>query len=131
MFNFNIMKKILLICTLAIFVLPFTSEAKKLKAYLSYYTFNTPEQEPYLETHISINGNSVKYSKNKKNLYQGSIGITMLIKQDDKIVSAEKYNILSPEINDTLNINSNFIDQKRYKLPNGKYTFELSESCPM
>ncbi len=126
MFNFNIMKKILLICTLAIFVLPFTSEAKKLKAYLSYYTFNTPEQEPYLETHISINGNSVKFSKNKKNLYQGSVGITMLIKQGDNIISAERYNILSPELTDTLTVNSNFIDQKRYKLKNGKYSFELT-----
>jgi GWxTD domain-containing protein len=120
------MKKILLICTLAIFVLPITSEAKKLKAYLSYYTFNTPEQEPYLETHISVNGNSVEYTKNKKNLFQGSIGITIIIKQDELIISAEKFNLLSPELTDTTNIASNFIDQKRYKLPNGKYNFELT-----
>ncbi len=120
------MKKILLICTLAIFVLPITSEAKKLKAYLSYYTFNTPEQEPYLETHISVNGNSVEYTKNKKNLFQGSIGITLIIKQDERIISAEKFNLLSPELTDTTNIASNFIDQKRYKLPNGKYNFELT-----
>ncbi len=120
------MKKILLICTLAIFVLPITSEAKKLKAYLSYYTFNTPEQEPYLETHISVNGNSVEYTKNKKNLFQGSIGITLIIKQDERIISAEKFNLLSPELTDTTNIGSNFIDQKRYKLLNGKYNFELT-----
>lgn len=120
------MKKLLLMCTLGILLIPFSSDAKKLKAYLSYYTFNTPEQEPYLETHISVNGNSVEYLKNTKNIYQGSIGITMVIKQDDKIITAEKYNLLSPELKDTLNISSNFIDQKRYKLPNGKYTFELS-----
>jgi GWxTD domain-containing protein len=120
------MKKILLISTLVLFIIPITTEAKKLKAYLSYYTFNTPEQEPYLETHISVNGNSVEYAKNKKNLFQGSIGITIIIKQNEQIISAEKFNLLSPELTDTVNVSSNFIDQKRYKLPNGKYNFELT-----
>lgn len=121
-----VMKKILLMCAMGILIMPISSEAKKLKAYLSYYTFNTPEQEPYLETHISVNGNTVEYLKNAKNIYQGSIGITMVIKQEDKIILAEKYNLLSPELKDTLSISSNFIDQKRYKLANGKYSFELS-----
>lgn len=120
------MKKIIYICLFSILMIPTNTQAKKLKAYLSYYTFNTPEQEPYLETHISVIGNTVKYVKNSANKYQGSIGITLLIKQDDKILAAEKYNLLSPELTDTLTINSNFIDQKRFKLENGKYTFELN-----
>ena len=100
------------------------SEAKNLKAYLSYYTFNTPDNSPYLETHISVIGNSVKYTKLKNNSYQGSIGITILIKQEDKIIKADKLNLLSPELLDTLQA-SNFLDQKRFNLPNGKYTLQL------
>jgi GWxTD domain-containing protein len=124
--KFKVMKKILLLCALAIFILPSFSEAKKLKAYLSYYTFNTPEQKPYLETHISILGNSVANIKLANKNYQGSIGITMLIKNGDKIIKAEKYNLLSPEYKDTVNVTNNYLDQKRYNLPNGKYSFELS-----
>lgn len=120
------MKKIFILSLLVLIALPSLTQAKKLKAYLSYYTFNTPEQEPYLETHISVLGNSVEYLKNKKNQFQGSIGITMVIKKGDSIIAAEKYNLLSPELKDTSNIKENFIDQKRYKLNNGKYTFELS-----
>jgi GWxTD domain-containing protein len=124
--NFINMKKIILLFCAVIFLLPLNTEAKKLKAYLSYYTFNTPEQEPYLETHISVLGNTVANIKLKNNKFQGSIGITMVIKQAEKIISAEKYNLLSPEYTDTINISNNYIDQKRYKLPNGKYTFELT-----
>lgn len=99
-------------------------QAKNLKAYLSYYTFNTPENQPYLETHISVLGNSVQYIRTVNNTYQGSIGITIVVKQDDKIVKAEKLNLLSPEIKDTTNL-QNFLDQKRFNLPNGKYTLQL------
>lgn len=102
-----------------------TAQSKNLKAYLSYYTFNTPEQKPYIETHISVLGSSVMYAKTKSGSYQGSIGITVLVKQADKIIKAEKYNLLSPEFKDTLNISANFLDQKRFELENGKYTLEL------
>lgn len=100
------------------------SQAKNLKAYLSYYTFNTPENEPYLETHISVVGKSVSYLQLANKSYQGSIGITILIKQQDAIIKAEKLNLLSPEFKDTLTF-SNFLDQKRFKLPNGKYTLQI------
>lgn len=99
-------------------------QAKNLKAYLSYYTFNTPENEPYLETHISVLGNSVQYIKTTNNTYQGSIGITILVKQGEKILRAEKLNLLSPELKDTINF-QNFLDQKRFDLPNGKYSLQL------
>lgn len=120
------MKKLTLICMVVLLAVPFTTEAKKLKAYLSYYTFNTPEQKPYLETHVSIVGNSIQYVKNSSNKFQGSIGFTFIIKKEGAIVRAEKYNLLSSELNDTLNISSNFLDQKRYTLENGKYSFELT-----
>lgn len=110
-----------------ILCLVFTStilEAKNLKAYLSFYTFNTPENEPYLETHISVVGNSVSYAQLANKSFQGSIGITILIKQKDAIIKVEKLNLLSPEFKDTLSF-SNFLDQKRIKLPNGKYTLQL------
>ncbi len=116
-------KQLYLIFFLASFFVTET-QAKNLKAYLSYYTFNTPENEPYLETHISVLGNSVQYIKTNNNNYQGSIGVTIIIKQADKIIKAEKINLLSPEIKDTINTN-NFLDQKRFKLPNGKYTLQL------
>ena len=119
------MKKAIYLFMLLAIVSITTAQSKNLKAYLSYYTFNTPEQKPYIETHISVLGSSVKYTKTNTGAYQGSIGITLLVKQAEKIIKAEKYNLLSPEFKDTLNINANFLDQKRFELDNGKYTLEL------
>lgn len=118
------MKKLLLVIVFFLSIFITESRAKNLKAYLSYYTFNTPENEPYIETHISVLGNSVQYVKTTTNNYQGSIGITIIIKQGEKVYKAEKFNLLSPEIKDTISFN-NFLDQKRFKLPNGKYTLQL------
>ena len=118
------MKKLTYLFALSIILISAEAGAKNLKAYLSYYTFNTPDNQPYLETHISVLGNSVKYIKTPSNTYQGSIGITILIKKEEAIVKAEKFNLLSPEFKDTLNL-KNFLDQKRFNLPNGKYTLQL------
>jgi GWxTD domain-containing protein len=101
-------------------------EAKKLKAYISYYTFNTPENKPFVETHFSIIGSSVEYKNIKAGTYQGSIGITIIFKKGTEIVSADKFNLLSQEIIDTTKVDFIFLDQKRTSLPNGKYTMELT-----
>lgn len=118
------MKKLTYLFVFSLLLISVEVGAKNLKAYLSYYTFNTPDNQPYLETHISVLGNSVKYIKTQSNTYQGSIGLTILIKKDESIVKAEKFNLLSPEFQDTLNL-KNFIDQKRFNLANGKYTMQL------
>lgn len=102
------------------------AEAKKLKAYISYYTFNTPENKPYVETHFSIVGSSVEYKSIKPGIYQGSIGITIKFKKDNEIVSADKFNLLSQELTDTTKVDFIFLDQKRTPLVNGKYIMELT-----
>jgi hypothetical protein len=100
--------------------------AKKLKAYISYYTFNTPENKPFVETHFSIIGSSVEYKIIKPGVFQGSVGITIIFKKDNEIISADKFNLLSQEIKDTSKIDLIFLDQKRTSLPNGKYTMQLT-----
>ncbi len=119
------MKKSIFIAIICSLMLATNVYAKNLKAYLSYYTFNTPEQVPYVEAHISVLGNTVNYIKTQSEKYQGSVGITMLIKQDDKIIKADKINLLSPEVADTINQAFNFLGQKRFQLPNGKYTLQI------
>lgn len=101
-------------------------QAKKLKAYISYYTFNTPENKPFIETHFSIVGSSVEYKSIKPGIFQGSVGITLIFKKENEIISADKFNLLSHELNDTSKIDFTFLDQKRTSLANGKYTMQLT-----
>lgn len=103
-----------------------SAQAADLKAYLSYATYVSPVDGPYIETYISVVGNSVVFHRNENGKFQGTIQITMIFKQDSVIHSFKKYELLSPETEDTTFINFNFIDQQRFLLPNGKYNLEIS-----
>ena len=100
--------------------------SQNLRAYLSYSTFNTPTNEPYVETYLSINDNSIKYIMIDDEKYQGSINVQIIFKDGDSIVNYAKYELMSPIITDTLANNSNMLDIQRYMLPVGNYTIEIS-----
>lgn len=106
----------------------YLSSFSQLKAYFTYSAFFSPENGPYIETYLSVIGSSVKYQKSATGKYQGSIEITMVFKQGENIKNFKKYNLLSPELDDTLGSFVNFIDQQRFLLPNGTYNLELSIS---
>lgn len=97
-----------------------------LKASLTYATFNTPNKGPYIETYISVIGNTVKFVKNGKGKYQGDVSIAINFSINNEIKNALKYNLSSPETEDTMKGYPNFIDQQRFALPNGKYTMQIS-----
>jgi len=99
--------------------------ASKVRAFLSYATFYSPEQGPFIETYLAVLGKSVMFTKNTNNKFQGKLEITMLFKQGDSIRTYKKYELLSPEISDTSKNKINFIDQQRFLLPNGSYLFEI------
>ena len=118
-------KNIPFILCLGLLLFTNAAQSKNIKALFSYYTFNTPDQSPYVETHLSVSGRTVQYKKQKNGKFQGSIGITLIYKQEDKVIEAFKYNLLSPEVADTSKLDFNFIDEKRSSLSNGKYILEL------
>lgn len=97
-----------------------------LKANFTYGTFNTPNAGPYIETYLSIVGNSAVFTKTATNTFQSHIEVTLIFKQGEEIIKFEKYNLSSPEITDSTQKRENFIDQQRITLPNGNYEFEVS-----
>lgn len=123
-FNYPIFGKFLFL----VFGILFFSTAIKsqqLSAMLSYTTFDSPEKGPYIETYLSVAGNSVTYYRKDDNKFQAHLQIVVLFKQGEEIVNFDKYELASPETVDTTNINFDFIDQQRYSLKNGTYDFEI------
>ncbi len=120
------MKKIFLL--FAILYIAFVSNqisANNISAFFYYATFNSPEQGPYVETYITIVGNTAVFKKNENEKFQASLEITMLFKHVTDIKYFKKYNLNSPEIDDTTGQKPNFIDQQRISIPNGIYNFQL------
>jgi GWxTD domain-containing protein len=102
------------------------SAPRSLGAYLSHASFNIPGELPYLETYLEVLGNTIVYKQIASGKFQGSIQVTMIIKQDSVIKDFRKYELFSPEIDDTTAVGINFIDQQRFMLPNGDYSLDLS-----
>ena len=102
--------------------------AKNIQAYLNYTIFNVPDKGPYIETYLSVAGESVNYVKNEKGMFQGSIEVTFIFRQKGEIKDFDKYQLFSPEVSDTMNINFSFIDQQRYFIPEGDYEMEITIS---
>ena len=124
------MKKIITI-SLALFISFLfiqNTQAKNLKAFMSYATFYSPADGSYLETYLGVVGRSAVFVKNQNNKFQGTIEVTLIFKQGNVIKDFKKYNLLSPEIADTTNIDINFIDQQRFVLPEGGYKMEIQIS---
>src|SRR3974377_1599283 len=93
-------------------------------AFFSHCTFNTPDNKPYIETYLSVIGNSILFKKNANGKYQGQVEVGYIFSKRGQIFASKKYNLLSPDGNDTVN-RPNFIDQQRFALDTGNYEMEL------
>ena len=103
-----------------------TLMAKSVQADFQYVTFYSPETGPYVEVYISVNGSSVFFQKLENGKFQGSVNYTVMFKQDDKVIDFAKNCILSPIVDDTTDVDFNFVDIKRFQLPNGEYKMHFS-----
>lgn len=114
-----------LIISLALLANSSMAQGSNIQAYMTYSNFFSPKQGNYIETNLAVKGNSLAYKKDEEGKLRSKLTITMIFKKEDSIVSFKKYNLFSPEIKDTSDINFNFVDQKRFSLDTGEYNFEL------
>jgi len=98
--------------------------ADGLKAYLSYAAFNTPDNNPYLETYLTVKGSSVNHMLVDEK-YQGTVEVQIIFKQNDSIVNFAKYELAGPLVDDTVSGILNFLDVQRYSLGNGTFDIEV------
>jgi GWxTD domain-containing protein len=98
----------------------------QIDAYFDSNVFNTPQNQPFLETHLTIVGKSLGVKENE-GFFQNSVNITLVIYSDTSQipVKVNKYNLHSPAFL-TATIAPIFIDNQRYSLPNGIYKLELT-----
>lgn len=115
----------ILILSLVLSLSLFSQTPKFIKAQFFYSKFYTPTDGPYVETYLSVFGHSVEYVKLDNGKFQGRVGVSLVFFSDSTVVNYDKYELLSPEIEDTSNVTFNFLDQQRFVLPNGEYNLEI------
>ncbi|MCX6271737.1 MAG: GWxTD domain-containing protein [Bacteroidetes bacterium] len=103
----------------------FYANAGNVQAFLSYCTFSSPQDGPYIETYLSVYAKSIAFVKNADGKFQGSVVVTMIFKSGNEIKDVKKTELKSPAVADTNNLDFSFLDQQRILLPNGNYEFEF------
>lgn len=103
---------------------------KYVQAQLFYAKFYSPVDGPFLETYLSVVGNTVNYQPLPEGGFQGKIEVSMIFTKDSAVVNFDKYELLSPVVKDTSQIDFNFLDQQRFSLPNGVYDFQITINDP-
>lgn len=119
------MKKIVAIASILICVSQ-SIYSQNIKAYLAYSRFYSEQTGPYLETYLTVLGNTLKYTNQASGKSIAEVNITLVFKQGEEIKYIDKYTLQSPEFDATKNGAANLIDQQRIPLPNGNYDFEIT-----
>jgi GWxTD domain-containing protein len=95
-----------------------------LEAHFSTCVFYSHEQGPYIETYLTVIGNSATFKKTESKLYNSKIEVIYIFKKGDEIETFRKFVLNSPEI-DSLDRKPNFTDVQRIPIPNGVYELEI------
>ncbi len=111
---------------LLLFIGALSVKAQNVGVDFYYSTFFSPEQGPYVETYTSVIGSSVKWTKNENGKFQSAINLTIIFEKAGKVADFSNIRLNSPELDDTTDINFNFLDQQRFSLPVGDYLLKIS-----
>lgn len=115
------MRKYILIFVLGLF---FINTGASVTAYFNYGVFNVPTGSPFIETYLTVIGNSIRHKPVNGGI-QGSVNVKVLITKGDELYTGDNYNLNGPVDKDSTSISS-FIDNHRYALPNGNYAIEIT-----
>jgi GWxTD domain-containing protein len=115
-----------LFALLALIYISFAAVGQNLQSALNYCVFNNPGKGPYVETYLMVRGETAAFIKNANGKFQGNVEVMLTVSRGDSVFYADKYNLLSPEVDDTSGTIPNFIDLHTIPLRNGNYSLELS-----
>jgi len=125
------MKKYFILASCLLFLNVILAENPRfIQAQLSYTTFYSPADGPYIETYLSVIGGSLEWVQNDLGQFQSKLNVTMIFKDGGKIAAFDKYELSSPIISDSTERFITFLDQQRFSLPNGEYDFEITLKDP-
>ena len=106
-------------------IISFSSKSQNLDVQFDFCQF-TSENNTFLETYLSIDGKSTQFIANNNGKYQSTIEVSFEFKDKNGNISKfDQYNLLSPIVEDTNDINFIFLDQQRYTLSVGEYDLTL------
>lgn len=111
------MKPIRIVICLQFFLTSLVANCQ-IDALFDYKVYYEPGTwQPYIETHLSINGESLVLApiSNKESI--GKLGVVLTLEKENKVINFNKYDLTSPVFN--VNTNTTFFDVQRLSIDTG------------
>ncbi len=121
------MQKITLqgLITLLIILLNTNIVSSQIQASFYASAFNDRENGSYIETYVSVSGNTLNYVKTEGNLLQATVDITLIFKNIDGIKEFRKYKATQIYNKKEDEVIPDVTDMQRIFIPQGVYNFTL------
>jgi len=87
--------------------------------------FMLPGEGAYVETYLIAGANAITYPSKKPRGYSGAVEVQILIVEGSKVLNFDKYQLNTPVVYDTADINFSIMDQKRLFIPNTTVSVEV------
>lgn len=101
----------------------FQTQAQKLRAELAMARFDSPNDNPYLETCLRFSGNTLSLSGSRDSLFS-EVAITMVITKKQDTIYQNAYRVKGPILSDSLR--QDFIDVNRIGIDFGKLVLTMT-----
>lgn len=102
------------------------SSGQNLTVHANATVFDRPEDHPYAELYIKIPAQSLAFTKQKDNTYQGKLNIHLIYFNENDTSFNQNYKLLTRKVKDSSRRNFFIYELKRTALPPAVHRLELS-----
>ena len=98
----------------------------QMQALFGYSTFFIPEkQQVYVETYLQFDAWTMRFVSDGDG-YRATAEVTVVLRQQDSVCFAKKYDLGSPVVNDLEHLDFSFLDVQRFSAGNGIYNLDIT-----
>lgn len=124
--NQGSMNKVFRVFIISIFLLQVQwVKAQDFQVNVYYSQYMQINAEPYIEIYFALNPHTVALAQNSHGQWQGGLDVLVTINKEDKIVAYDKFQLMSQEMIDTMEILPFVFQQSRLSVDQGSYTLNI------
>lgn len=106
---------------------PFTSAQAQMQVMFGYSTYCLMDkQQPYIETYLQFDAWTMHFTEVTPGSYRATAEVTLVLRQQDSVCYAKRYDLGSPTVSDLEHLNFSFLDVQRFTVGNGVYDLDIT-----
>ena len=118
------MKRIVLTVLTTLVCLSAQAQMQAMFGYSTYCLID--KHQPYIETYLQFDAWTMHFEEVTPGSYRASAEVTLVLRQQDSVCYAKKYELGSPTVSNLENLDFSFLDVQRFSVGNGIYNLDIT-----